>query len=40
MDSIKMRFLRRIKNKTRLDRMRNEVYRGEVKVESIKVTTQ
>ena len=40
MNSTKMRFLRRIKNKTRLDRMRNEVCRDELKVESTEVTIQ
>ena len=38
MNSTEMRFQRRIKNKTRLDKIRNEVHRDEVKVESIEVT--
>lgn len=32
MNSTEMRFLRRIKNKTRLDRIRNEEYSDELKV--------
>ena len=32
--------MRRIKNKTRLDRIRNEVYRDELKVKLIEVTLQ
>ena len=40
MNSTEMRFRRRIKSETRLDRIRNEVHREELKVESIKVTIQ
>ena len=40
MNSTEMRFLRRIKNKIRLDRIRNEVYRDELKVKSTEVTKQ
>ena len=39
MNSTETRFLR-IKSKTRLDGIRNEVYRDELKVESIEVTIQ
>ena len=37
MNSTEKRFLRRIKNKIRLDRIRNEVYRNELKVEKIEL---
>ena len=40
MNSTLMRFPRRIKNKTRLYRIRNEVHGDELKVESMEVTTQ
>ena len=40
MNSTEMRLFRRIKNKTRLERITNEVYRDELKVESTVVTIQ
>ena len=40
MNDTEMRLLRKIKNKTRLDRMRNEVNRDELKIESIEMTIQ
>ena len=38
MNSTKTRFIKKPKNKTGLDRIRNEVYRDELKVESTEVT--
>lgn len=40
MNGTEMRFLWRIENKTRLDRIKNEVYREELKVIPIEVTVQ
>lgn len=39
MNSMEMRFLRRITGKTRLDRIRNETYRETSRVEAIEETT-